>query len=90
MANGYARRIPEVESRLKSWHFLDVDGRYTGLAPYNNFHFSSLRLWRNPFIARYLQCFEAGHHLVRDGWLDANLFDASLPFHPSLHDARVV
>jgi hypothetical protein len=47
--------------------------KYTGLAPYNNFHLASLRLWSHPLIAEYVDRLEAKHGCLRHGWLDANI-----------------
>lgn len=50
-----------------------VNGRYGGFAPYNNFHVSSLRLWRHPFVLRYITEIERIQGIYRYGWLDANI-----------------
>lgn len=49
------------------------DGKYSGLAPYNNFHMSSLRMWKHPLVVRYLQEIESIGGILRYGWLDANV-----------------
>lgn len=46
---------------------------YTGKAPYNNFHVSSLRLWRHPIVSQYIQAIESVHGCLAHGWLDANI-----------------
>lgn len=52
---------------------LTPSGKYTGLAPYNNFHISSLRLWKHPLVSRYIQLIEESDGIFRNGWLDANI-----------------
>lgn len=46
---------------------------YTGLAPYNNFHLSSLRLWSHPLVSAYVDRLEADSGCLKHGWLDANV-----------------
>jgi hypothetical protein len=65
-------------------------GRYTGLAPYNNFHISSLRLWRHPRVRAFLAELESRQAILRYGWLDANIhamilwvLDVTVPHHVS-------
>ena len=48
-------------------------GRYSGKAVYNNFHVASLRLWRHPLVARYLDAVEVERGCLRRGWMDANV-----------------
>lgn len=67
------RRMLQIKSSLVRARFVTSDGRYTGLAPYNNFHMSSLRLWRHPLVLRYLQEIETVGGSLRYGWLDANI-----------------
>ena len=62
----------QIKSALTSARFL-YEGRYTGLAPYNNFHMSSLRMWKHPLVVRYLQEIESIGGILRYGWLDANV-----------------
>lgn len=50
-----------------------IGDAYTGKAPYNNFHVSSLRIWRHPIVSKYIQSIEAVHGVLREGWLDANI-----------------
>lgn len=69
---GSGKYIPELERRLKAMGFLSNMG-YTGLAPYNNFHLASLRLWKHPIVTEYLRRIEDGHYILRRGWLDANI-----------------
>lgn len=49
------------------------EGRYFGLAPYQNFHVASLRFWRHPLIKKYVDAIEAEKGCLRHGWLDANV-----------------
>jgi hypothetical protein len=66
------RRL-QIQTGLFFRKIVTRDGKYTGLAPYNNFHISSLRLWRHPLVIRYLQEIEACGGILRYGWLDANI-----------------
>lgn len=61
-----------LRRKLQAEHIL-INGRYTGKAPYNNFHFASLRLWNHPLVASYIQAIESVHGCLRYGWLDANI-----------------
>jgi hypothetical protein len=63
----------QLRKTLISRGFLDPSGHYTGLAPYNNFHLSSLRLWKHPLVRDYIQAIEASGGIFRNGWLDANI-----------------
>lgn len=62
-----------VKSGLRRDRILNDANRYTGKAPYNNFHFSSLALWRHPVVVRYIREIEAMNAILRYGWLDANI-----------------
>jgi hypothetical protein len=44
-----------------------------GYAPYNNFHISSLSLWRHPLIKDYLNSIENYNGYLGHGFLDANI-----------------
>ena len=46
---------------------------YTGLAPYNNFHVSSIGLWKHPLVQKYIQSIEDTNNILKHGWLDANI-----------------
>lgn len=61
-----------LQSRLRDEKVL-IGTRYTGKAPYNNFHCSSLRLWQHPLVVRYIRAIESVHGCLRHGWLDANI-----------------
>jgi hypothetical protein len=69
---GYGQHIETLKKELRKKHFLQGD-RYTGMAPYNNFHIASQRLWQNPVIQRYIQSIEQSHGILRYGWMDANI-----------------
>lgn len=60
------------ESRLTASGVV-TQGRYTGYAPYNNFHIASLRLWRTPLVQRYLYEMDTAGGIFRYGWMDANI-----------------
>lgn len=69
---GYGHTIPILEKELEKRYFLK-NGLYTGLAPYNNFHIASQRLWQNPIVQRYVQHIEDEKGILRYGWMDANI-----------------
>ena len=46
---------------------------YTGLAPYNNFHYSSLKLWKHPVIKHYIKIIIDNNFIHKHGWMDANI-----------------
>jgi hypothetical protein len=69
---GYGHTIPTLENELTKKKFLR-NGGYTGLAPYNNFHIASQRLWQNPIVQRYIEHIEAEKGILRYGWMDANI-----------------
>jgi hypothetical protein len=66
-------RMLQIERLLISRNFLSGSGVYTGLAPYNNFHVSSLRLWNHPKVRQYIDAIEASGGIFSNGWLDANI-----------------
>ena len=70
--NGYGAHIETLKEYLRRDWFLRGDS-YTGLAPYNNFHVSSLRFWQNDLIQRYLKALEESHGILKYGWMDANI-----------------
>lgn len=70
---GFGEYIPHLERLLIEKTFLDGDGNYTGLAPYNNFHLASMRLWKHPVVTNYINLLESEHKILREGWLDANV-----------------
>jgi hypothetical protein len=61
-----------LKQSLRNEKFLKGDV-YTGKAPYNNFHVSSLSLWKHPIVSRYIQAIETVHGCLSHGWLDANI-----------------
>jgi hypothetical protein len=69
---GYGHTIPTLEKELEKRYFLK-NRLYTGLAPYNNFHLASQRLWQNPIVQRYIQYIEHEKGILRYGWMDANI-----------------
>jgi hypothetical protein len=66
-------QLSRLKKTLVSRKFLTDSGMYTGLAPYNNFHISSLRLWKHPLVRGYINAIEASGGIFRNGWLDANI-----------------
>lgn len=69
---GYGHTLPMLEMELEKKYFLK-DGKYTGIAPYNNFHIASQRLWKNSIVQRYIEHIEAEKGILRYGWMDANI-----------------
>jgi len=69
---GYGAHIETLKKELRKKHFLYGE-IYTGLAPYNNFHIASQRIWQNPMIQRYIAALEASHGILQKGWMDANV-----------------
>jgi hypothetical protein len=69
---GYGNHIGALKNELRKKYVLRGD-TYTGLAPYNNFHIASQRLWQNPLIQRYIAALEESHGILRHGWMDANI-----------------
>lgn len=65
--------IINIEQSLIAKRFITKNGEYTGLAPYNNFHLSSLRLWNHPIVRRYIEALDSSGGVLRNGWLDANI-----------------
>jgi hypothetical protein len=54
----------------KQWKAKHVN---VGYAPYNNFHVSSLALWRQPLVKEYLHEMERMNGWLGHGFLDANV-----------------
>jgi len=66
-------QVVSVEQNLARHRIVSNTGEYTGFAPYNNFHISSLRLWNHPIVRRYVDDVEASMGILHLGWLDANI-----------------
>jgi hypothetical protein len=69
---GYGQHIDTLKNELRKKYFLRGD-TYTGLAPYNNFHVASQRLWQNPIVQRYIRALDDCHGILQKGWMDANI-----------------
>jgi len=69
---GYGAHIEPLKNELRKKYVLRGD-TYTGLAPYNNFHIASQRLWQNPLIQRYIAALDASDGILQKGWMDANV-----------------
>lgn len=41
--------------------------------PYNNFHLSSLALWKNPLVRRYIAAIEQVGGVLKYGWFDTSV-----------------
>jgi hypothetical protein len=66
------RHLPINTDHLHEIGFLK-NNIYTGLAPYNNFHFAKLTFWQHPLIREYLNVLEEKHGILKYMWLDANI-----------------
>lgn len=66
-------RKTQIKNALVSRGFINRLGQYSGVAPYNNFHMSSLRIWSHPLIRSYIESIERSGGIFRYGWLDANI-----------------
>ena len=64
--------ISILKTELQKRYFLSGNA-YTGIAPYNNFHIASRRLWENPLVRRYIDAIEASNGILQKGWMDANI-----------------
>jgi hypothetical protein len=42
-------------------------------SPYTNFHISSLSLWRNPIVKKYVDLIEEVHGCLSKGWTDSSI-----------------
>lgn len=69
---GYGSHLETLKNELRKRSVLRGD-TYTGLAPYNNFHIASQRLWQNPLTQRFLATLEESKGILRYGWMDANI-----------------
>jgi hypothetical protein len=69
---GYGAHLETLKSELRKKYVLRGD-TYTGLAPYNNFHIASQRIWQNSLIQRYIAALEESGGILQKGWMDANI-----------------
>ncbi len=69
---GYGAYIDTLKHELRKKFVMKGD-TYNGIAPYNNFHIASQRLWQNPLIQRYISAIEESHGILQKGWMDANI-----------------
>jgi hypothetical protein len=72
VANGYKNHIETLKTHLRKTHVLHGDV-YNGIAPYNNFHIASQRLWKHPLIQKYINAIEESGGILQKGWMDANI-----------------
>lgn len=68
----YKLDIDGLLPKLKELGFLN-NGKYTGLCPYNNFHFSKLDLWKNSIIKNYTDRIKNMNGTLLYNWMDANI-----------------
>jgi hypothetical protein len=83
-------RLLQIQTSLFRRKIVTRDWKYTGLAPYNNFHISSLALWRHPLVVRYLREIELCGGILRYGWLDANIHAMIVFVFPYVIPVRVL
>lgn len=68
----YKLDIDGLLPKLKEFGFLN-NGKYTGICPYNNFHFSKLDLWKNSIIKNYTERIINMNGTLLYNWMDANV-----------------
>ena len=68
----YNLKIDELMPILYNVGFLK-DQNYTGLCPYNNFHYSKLNLWKNSIIKNYIERIINMNGTLLYNWMDANI-----------------
>ena len=68
----YNLKIDELIPRLNGLGFLK-NNKYTGLCPYNNFHYSKLNLWKNSIIKIYTERIINMNGTLLYNWMDANI-----------------
>lgn len=66
------KKLVVDQEQLKKIGLLN-NKNYTGMAPYNNFHFSKLSMWKHPLIQEYIKTIEEKHCILKYMWLDANI-----------------
>ena len=54
-------------------NYLMREGTWANNVPYNNFHLSSLALWKNPLVQRYLAAIEQEGGILKYAWFDASI-----------------
>jgi hypothetical protein len=63
----------ELMKKTLDQRYLMKDGTWANNVPYNNFHFSSLALWRHPLVKKYIDAIEAEKGVLKYGWFDASI-----------------
>ena len=71
--NSKGMNVINILRRCKSIGIVDKNNNYLGQAPYNNFHFSKLSLWKHPIISEYIDKLEEVGGILEKGWMDANI-----------------
>jgi hypothetical protein len=61
------------QKTLRKQCFLDNENLYTGLAPYNNFHYSKLSIWNDTIIKKYTNKLLELNGCLTKYWMDANI-----------------
>ncbi len=68
----YNLDIDSLIPKLEKIGFLEND-IYTGLCPYNNFHYTRLNLWNNSIIKNYTERIISMNGTLLYNWMDANI-----------------
>tara|TARA_Y100000389_G_scaffold90617_1_gene87168 strand:- start:215 stop:1078 length:864 start_codon:yes stop_codon:yes gene_type:complete len=69
--NGFSYN--KILPKLININFVNKNEQYTGLAPYNNFHYSKLSLWKNNLIEKYVNKLLECNGCLMNFWMDANV-----------------
>ena len=65
--------IQGLNNYLLQNRFIDNNGLYTGLCPYNNFHATNLKMWKHPLIEDYVNNILENNGCLMNFWMDANI-----------------
>lgn len=65
--------VTKIYNFLYKNKIIDNNGLYTGIAPYNNFHATNLKLWKNPLIKDYINKILECNGCLMNFWMDANI-----------------
>ena len=62
-----------IKENLINYRFIDKNEKYLGLAPYNNFHYANLKIFKDPFIKEYFDNLLEMNGCLLNYWMDANI-----------------
>jgi hypothetical protein len=60
-------------NKMLNEEYLMTGNQWAYNVPYNNFHLSSIALWKNPLVQRYLEAIEREGGILKYGWFDASV-----------------